>query len=148
MITNIESITWFTEEFKQDVLKDILENGIVDSDISELIAAINSIPNFITMNSCQGSLNPDVSNEHCPRTYVDFYVLNHEYRMANKLFMELTKSFGSLIRCELNYEADFDFIGENEIEDNGMINLRFGIEIHDPDVYDDMVDLIVNFNTN
>ena len=122
-------INTFNKKCKEVFLKDIDEK--VDKGMLELVNAINSIPDLVTINCCQGELIEEEQYEHCPRTYVDFYVLNNNYDMANNLFAEIVGELGSIIKCSVEYEADFDFIDENSIEENGYINLRYSIDFID-----------------
>lgn len=114
--------------YKKSLLE--MHKNNIDKGVEDLVNAINEIDVLVTMNSCQGKLIPEEKEEHCPKTYVDFYVLYHQYHVANKLFSELTHKFGGMIYCKIWYEADVDFINDNEVEDNGMINLRYSIEIY------------------
>ena len=99
------------------------------------------------MNSCQGTLFPDEADDHCPKTYVDFYVLQHKYELGHMLFAILVNKFDDGVRCEIEYEPDFDLINENEGEYNGYINLRFCLQINDDridfeDIYQEVVDAV------
>ena len=118
--------TLFTTEDKKYFLRD---PGAIDKGIKELADAINSVNVFFTMNSCQGFLIESERADHCQETYVDFYVLNQQYAIANMLLISLVSKFNSLIDCKLVYEADFNCISEDELEVTGFVNLRFGIKL-------------------
>lgn len=119
----LDNITLFDDEDKDWFLFEV----DIDEGIKELCDAINSIDCLMTMNSCQGALYEDEAHNHCPKTYVDFYVLDHEYNVANNLFVYLTKEFSEYIECQLEFEADFDLI-DDCAEYNGMVNLRYRLE--------------------
>lgn len=119
-------ITVFTVEDKEKYLED---PNAIDKGIKELVDAINAIDVFFTMNACQGFLIEAERDDHCPETYVDFYVINEQYQLARMLLGSLTSKFNALINCKVVYEADFDFISEDEVAANGMVKLRHSIEI-------------------
>jgi hypothetical protein len=135
-------VNTFTQANKDYLLED--QDSVIDKGIRTLTDAINSFDEFATMNSCQGSLIPEEAEKHCPLTYVDFYVLNDEYEAAEWLLIKLTSRFGQGIQCKLSFEADFDFIDENTVEDNGHVNYRYRIQIEDLNIYDDVVEFINN----
>ena len=130
MINNLTNINQFDFRFKECILSH--DSTIIDNGIKELVDSINSIEEFCTINSCQGFLIKKERYDHAPITYVDFYVLYHNYNMAFNLFRILTHKIGSLINCTVNYEADQDYIDDDYVEDNGLINMRFRIEIYEP----------------
>lgn len=105
----------------------------IDKGILELVDAINSIDVLCTMNSCQGNLIEDEADEHCLFTYVDFFVLYHQYYVAHNLFRILINKFGEFLDCTITYESDVNFVDDNTVEDNGLINMRFRIELVEPD---------------
>ncbi|MGV8905529.1 MAG: hypothetical protein ACOH15_02885 [Acetobacterium sp.] len=118
----------FTSEDKKNFLKD---PGAIDQGIRELADAINSVDVFVTMNSCQGFLIESEREAHCQETYVDFYVLNQEYQLANMFLAALVSKFNSLIDCKLVYEADYNLISEDEVEVTGLVNFRYGIKLYE-----------------
>lgn len=128
-----KKINKYTKEYKEYILKNI--EGKVDKGMLELVNTINSIDDLITINCCQGELIESEEDEHCPRTYVDFYVLNHNYSLANDIFTDLISELGSMIKCSVEYEADFDFLDENVIEENGCVNLRYSIDFIEVNSY-------------
>jgi hypothetical protein len=106
------------------------------------------------MNSCQGKLIEGEEDEHCPLTYIDFFVLYHQYQVAHDLLRVITHKFGQLIDCNVSYEADVNHISDDEVEDNGLINMRFRIEMIYPDemlegginVYNRLVNVVKEFS--
>ena len=116
-----DCINKFTLKDKKFFLKDVS----IDEGIKPLVDSINSIKYFASMNSCQGTLLINESNNHCPKTYVDFYVLHHKYELAHMLFSILVNKFDDGVICEVKYEPDFVLENENEIDYNGWINLHF-----------------------
>lgn len=135
--------TLFTREDKKNFLRD---PDAIDKGIKELTDAINSVDAFFTMNSCQGFLIESEREDHCPETYVDFYVLNQQYQIADMLLISLVSKFEALIDCKLVYEADFNFISEDEAEATGFVNLRYGIKLFElrPDLMETTYREIVN----
>ncbi|MGM0395784.1 MAG: hypothetical protein ACQEP4_01875 [Bacillota bacterium] len=131
------NINQFNEEYKEDIM-DMLPEFDIDKGIEELVTAINEIDIFCSAGSCQGELIPEESGGHVQMTYVDFYVLYHQYDVANNLLNRLVHKFGSVLNCQIWFEAGFDFIGENEIRDNGRIELRYRIEIYANDCMEPM----------
>lgn len=127
-IDTLVNINQYDYAYKKYVLDGHNE---IDHGIKDLVDAINSIDMLCTINSCQGALIPEEEEEHCPITYVDFFVLFHQYQIAHKLFVELMNTFGYKIRCTLDYEEDYDYIDNDTVEDNGTINLRFRLEMGD-----------------
>lgn len=127
-ISHVKNITnIFTQADKEEWF--LRDPQTIDPGIKDLVDAINSVDVFVTMNSCQGFLIESESSNHCPRTYVDFYVLNEQYYIADMFLRLLSSKFGSLINCKLMYEPDFDLNEDDEVADNGFINLRYSIEI-------------------
>jgi tRNA(Phe) wybutosine-synthesizing methylase Tyw3 len=120
-------VTKFTLKDKKFFQKD----ADIDTGIRPLVDAINSVKYFATMNACQGTLIAEEVENHCPKTYVDFYVLHHKYELGHFLFSELVNKFDDGVICEVKYEPDFNLINENEIDYNGYINLRFSLQIND-----------------
>jgi hypothetical protein len=133
-------VNTFSREDKKFFLRD--QDKKIDKGIRKLTDAINSFSDFVTINSCQGALISEEAENHCPLTYIDFYVLNDEYADAEMLLIKLISRFGNSIECSLRYEADFDFIDENTVEDNGYVNLRFRILLNDLEIYDELVNYI------
>lgn len=151
---NLCYINQFDFEYKNYLIE--YSKNIIDKGILELVEAINSIDVLCTMNSCQGKLVEDEEDEHCPLTYVDFFVLYHQYQVAHDLFRILVHKFGGLIDCRVSYEADINHISDDEVEDNGLINMRFRIEMMYPEeilegginVYNRLVDEVKEFSKN
>lgn len=125
---NNNPVTLFTFEDKKKYLSD---PGLIDKGIKELADAINSVNVLFTMNSCQGFLIESEREEHCQETYVDFYVVDHQDHIANMLLTSLVSKFDALVDCKLIYEADYNFISEDEVEVNGFVNLRYGIKLYE-----------------
>lgn len=125
---NHNPVTLFTFEDKKKYLSN---PGLIDKGIKELADAINSVNVLFTMNSCQGFLIESEREEHCQETYVDFYVVNHQDPIANMLLTSLVSKFDALVDCKLIYEADYNFISEDEVEVNGFVNLRYGIKLYE-----------------
>ena len=125
-----KDVILFNREDKEFFLED--QDNKIDRGIRELCDAINSIDYLVTMNSCQGNLYEEEWG-HCPKTYVDFYVLNHQDYIAEIMLKTLVSVFGDKVRCTLEYEADFDIVvdeeGEEWCEENGLINYRYCIEM-------------------
>lgn len=148
----LNNVVLFDDEDKDYILLESENN--IDYGIRDLCDAINSIEYFVTMNSCQGALYGDEKENHCPKTYVDFYVLNRKYNIANDLFVELVSEFGELIDCKLYFRPDFDFINDYA-EENGYVNLRYSIEFVDVNNWREdskitmrkVVDFIKRYNT-
>lgn len=113
-------------ENKDYILLDYGDN--IDWGIRDLCDTLNSIEYFVTTNSCQGSLYENEKSNHCPKTYVDFYVLDHNYEVANNLFISLISEFGEHLNCTLNFQPDFD-IEDEYSEENGNVILRYRIEL-------------------
>lgn len=139
---SLKYINKYNNEVKTIFMENI-ENK-VDTGIKSLVDAINSIEDLVTMNSCQGALIEEDEYEHCPITYVDFYVLNHNYYIAHNLFHFLVHKYGDDLNCQVTYEADFDFISEDTVEDNGFIDLRFKLQLNypNPDIYASVVESV------
>jgi len=141
-------VTCFTFEDKRRFLKD---PSAIDKGIKELADAVNSVNVLFTMNSCQGFLIESERDEHCQETYVDFYVVNHQDHIANMLLTSLVSKFDALIDCKLVYEADYNFISEDEVEVNGFVNLRYGLNLYElrPDLmettYKEIIEHIKRF---
>ena len=74
----------FDYNYKNYILNDDCN---IDEGIKNLVDAINEVDVLCTMNSCQGALISKDKSNHCPITYVEFYVLHHQYHVANKLFV-------------------------------------------------------------
>jgi hypothetical protein len=121
-----DQITYFTQKDKKKYLDD---PSLIDQGIKELADAINGVDVFFTMNSCQGFLVENERDNHCPETYVDFYVINEDYSIGHRLLAGLANTFDGLINCKLVYEPNFDFISEEEVKSNGFVNLRYSIEL-------------------
>lgn len=153
---NLDKLILFDKKDKQIFLKD----ANIDTGIVNLANALNNIDYLVTMNSCQGALYEEEADNHCPKTYIDFYVLNHNYTLANNLMSSLTSKFGSMLNCTIQFEPDFDtFTDENEeeyVEDNGLIKLRYSIEFCDVNEWikdskitmQEVVDFINNYSLN
>jgi len=145
---NNNPVTLFTCEDKKNFLE---KPGAIDKGIKELADAINSVNDLFTMNSCQGFLIESEREEHCQETYVDFYVVNHQDHIANMLLTSLVSKFDALIDCKLIYEADYNFISDDEVEVNGFVNLRYGIKLYElaPDLmettYKEIIEHIKRF---
>lgn len=119
-------MTLFTYEDKKRFLSD---PSLIDQGIKELVDAINSVEVFFTMNSCQGFFIENERDEHCQEMYVDFFVINEQYQIANMFLASLVSKFDALINCKLIYEPDFDFISDDEVKANGFVNMRYSIEL-------------------
>lgn len=137
-----DKIIMFTEDNKAFMSLDL--DNKVDHGIRRLVDEINKFEYFVSMNSCQGSLIPEEAEEHCPITYVDFYVLYDQYNLANELFTELASAFGSMLECSMRYEADLDFVDDDEVEENGYVNLRYSIQLNCADIefYDEVINKV------
>lgn len=141
-------ITVFTHADKEKYLED---PKAIDKGIKELADAVNSVDVLFTMNSCQGFLIEAERDDHCPETYVDFYVIGEQYHIARMLLGSLVSKFSALINCKVVYEADFDFISEDEVAANGMVKLRHSIEIFElptalmKTTYEELVSHIIKF---
>ncbi|MDD3306550.1 MAG: hypothetical protein PHO29_05565 [Acetobacterium sp.] len=141
-------ITVFTQADKVAYLRNPDD---IDEGIRELVDAINAIPVFFSMSACQGFLIEDERDEHCPETYVDFYVTDEQYQLARLLLGSLASKFNASIDCKVVYEADFDITAADEIVANGMVKLRHSIEIYElpPELmkstYQELVDHIRKF---
>lgn len=121
-------ITVFTQADKADYLRNPDD---IDDGIRELVDAINAIPVFFSMSACQGFLVEEEREDHCPETYVDFYVTDEQYPLARWLLGSLVSRFGASIDCKVVYEADFDVTEADEIVPNGMVKLRHSIELYE-----------------
>ena len=134
----MDTIAEFTTGDKDFYLSD---PTVIDYGIKELVDAINSIDVLFTMKSCQGALIISEKDKHCPITYVDFYVLYHQYHIAQNLMVSLVNEFGIEDMCKMEYDPDFDRIfdriTEDEYEANGLVDLRFRIKIFDTS-YEDL----------
>ncbi|WP_303866429.1 hypothetical protein [Acetobacterium wieringae] len=119
-------ITVFTQADKAIYLQNPED---IDDGIRELVDAINAIPVFFSMSACQGFLIEAVRDDHCPETYVDFYVIDEQYQLAQLLLGSLGSKFNASIDCKVVYEADFDVTADDEIVPNGMVKLRHSIEL-------------------
>lgn len=141
-------ITVFTPSDKADYLKNPAD---IDDGIRELVDAINAIDVFFSMSACQGFLIEEEREDHCPETYVDFYVINEQYPLARMLLGSLASKFNASIDCKVVFEADFDVTDEDEIVANGMVKLRHSIELYElpPDLmkstYRELVDHVRKF---
>ena len=109
--------------------KYLADPNAIDKGIKDLADAVNAVKVFFTMNSCQGFLIEAERDDHCPETYVDFYVIDEQYQLAQMLLGSLVSKFNALINCKVVYEADFDFISEDEVAANGQVKLRHSIEL-------------------
>lgn len=121
-------ITVFTLADKVEYLKNPDD---IDDGIRDLVDAINAIPVFFSMSACQGFLIEEEREDHCPETYVDFYVIDEQYPLARQLLGSLVSKFGASIDCKVVYEADFDITDDDEIVPNGMVKLRHSIELYE-----------------
>lgn len=139
----INKISYFNKSDKEFFLEN--QDDLIDTWIRNLTNAINSIDFLTTMNSCQGALIKEEATNHCPLTYVDFYVLDHEYQLVNLLMVKLVSEFGDQLECKVSFEADVDFIDENEVEENGQVNFRYRIELREMDIYEDVVKSVYEF---
>lgn len=139
----IDKITILDNSDKEMFLEN--QDELIDKGIRELTDVINSIDFLMTVNSCQGSLIPEEANNHCPLTYVDFYVMDHKYHIANLLMTSLVSEFGNSIECGLSFEPDFDLIDENIVEDNGYVNFRYRIQLDDLEIYKKVIEKIDEF---
>lgn len=141
-------ITVFTQADKAVYLQNPED---IDDGIRELVDAINAIPAFFSMSACQGFLIEDERDDHCPESYVDFYVIDGQYQLAQLLLGSLASKFGASIDCKVVYEADFEIIADDEIIANGMVKLRHSIELYElpPDLmkttYQELVEHIRKF---
>lgn len=121
-------ITVFTQADKADYLRNPDD---IDDGIRDLVDAINAIPAFFSMSACQGFLIEEEREDHCPETYVDFYVTDEQYPVARLLLGSLASKFNASIDCKVVYEADFDVTAADEIVPNGMVKLRHSIELYE-----------------
>ncbi|KAF5057612.1 hypothetical protein DSECCO2_354930 [anaerobic digester metagenome] len=141
-------ITVFTQADKVAYLRNPED---IDDGIRELVDAINTIPVFFSMSACQGFLVEDERDDHCPESYVDFYVIDGQYQLAQLLLGSLASKFGASIDCKVVYEADFEITTDDEIIANGMVKLRHSIELYElpPDLmkttYQELVEHIREF---
>lgn len=135
----------------------LLDGDIIDEGIIELVDAINGCEFFVVMNACQGFLVENEKSKHCSHTHVCFFVLEHFYYVAEKLFILLTEKFGSRIGCGMYYQADYDFIDspEGEIKkDNGQVIPIYQIEIEESpnnlhlSTYQEVVEFIRKYAEN
>lgn len=125
-----DSVVYYDDDYKSLLLSD----AVIDQGIRELVDAINECEYLVTMNSCQGFLVANERAKHCPCTYVNFFVLEHFYEVAEKLFILLVEKFGSRIVCSMEYQADFDIYDEPDGEtakDNGYVIPRYHIEFYE-----------------
>lgn len=121
-------ITVFTQADKTAYLQNPED---IDDGIRELVDAINAIPVFFSMSACQGFLIEEERDDHCPETYVDFYVIDEQYQLAQLLLGSLASKFNASIDCKVVYEADFEMTAADEIVPNGMVKLRHSIELYE-----------------
>ena len=132
---NLKNVIVFDKGYKEWLLEKAKEDNLIDKHMVDLCDAINSIEDLVTMNCCQGHMIPQEKHNHCPINYVDFCVLNHNYTVANNLFAKLKHKLGSEILCNIEFEEDVDFYeeecGEEYVEDNGLINMRYRIELYE-----------------
>lgn len=141
-------ITVFTQADKAAYLRNPED---IDDGIRELVDAINAIPVFFSMSACQGFLVEDERDDHCPESYVDFYVIDGQYELAQLLLSSLASKFGASIDCKVVYEADFEITADDEIIANGMVKLRHSIELYElpsdlmKTTYQELVDHIRKF---
>ncbi|KPI48388.1 hypothetical protein ACWTV9_10250 [Clostridioides difficile] len=130
---NLKNVVLFDKEYKEWLLKKAEKDNLIDKHMLDLCNAINSIEDLVTMNCCQGHMIPEEKHNHCPINYVDFFVLNHNYNVANNLFARLKHKLGGEILCRVDWEEDTDLHedenGEEYVEDNGLINMRYRIEL-------------------
>lgn len=123
----------YVEEFDDEAKEDILKDADIDTEILGLCNAINSFKSFLTINSCQGSLNESTKYDHCPITYVDFYVASHNYYIANALLVYLSSRMEGAIKTSISLENGSDiYIDENgdEVETcNDIIAYRYKIDL-------------------
>lgn len=147
----LQYATMFDEEDKEF----FLDGAEIDEGIKNVVDAINEIDDFVTMNSCQGGghgeygfiktivvpnqpqevkdfvkdLLKDYDENHCPITYVDFYVLNHNYKLAEELFIFLQRKFPcGVLQCGLEFQYDYDVDENDETIPTGYVDYRYRIE--------------------
>ncbi|MEA4805791.1 MULTISPECIES: hypothetical protein [Acetobacterium] len=141
-------ITVFTQADKTAYLQNPED---IDGGIRELVDAINAIPVFFSMSACQGFLIEEERDDHCPETYVDFYVIDEQYQLAQLLLGSLASKFNASIDCKVVYEADFEMTAADEIVPNGMVKLRHSIELYElpadlmKSTYQELVDHVRRF---
>ena len=141
-------ITVFTQADKAAYLRNPED---IDDGIRELVDAINAIPVFFSMSACQGFLIEEERDDHCPETYVDFYVIDEQYQLAQLLLGSLASKFNASIDCKVVYEADFEMTAADEIVPNGMVKLRHSIELYElpadlmKSTYQELVDHVRRF---
>ncbi|UYO62352.1 hypothetical protein LNN31_16405 [Acetobacterium wieringae] len=141
-------ITVFTQADKTAYLQNPED---IDGGIRELVDAINAIPVFFSMSACQGFLIEEERDDHCPETYVDFYVIDEQYQLAKLLLGSLASKFNASIDCKVVYEADFEMTAADEIVPNGMVKLRHSIELYElpadlmKSTYQELVDHVRRF---
>ncbi|PEY15536.1 hypothetical protein CN331_21090 [Bacillus cereus] len=127
MIKNLlEKVVFFDGEDKDFFLKDL--DNQVDEGIREVVDAINTIDDFVTMNSCQGGGTPYPDTEHCPITYVDFYVLHHNYTLAECFFIFLKRELGDEVYCKLSFEEEIYLDDDEYVIPTGGIEYRYRVE--------------------
>ena len=103
------------------------------------------------MSACQGFLIEEEREDHCPETYVDFYVIDEQYQLAQLLLGSLASKFNASIDCKVVYEADFEMTAADEIVPNGMVKLRHSIELYElpadlmKSTYQELVDHVRRF---
>jgi len=145
-----DAVVYYDDDYKNLLLGD----AVIDQGIRELVDAINECEYLVTMNSCQGFLVEKEKTEHCPHAYVDFFVLEHRYVLADTLLLLLVEEFGSRIICKLEYQADFEIIDDPQGEtaiDNGLVILRYRIELAELrqdlqlSTYKEIVDYILDY---
>jgi hypothetical protein len=113
--------------------KYFLENQNIDLGITELVDAINSIEVLVTISSSQGSLMENYGEYYSKNPYVWFQVLDNQFQVGNGLMASLVGEFSEEVKCSVDYCSEFDFFddedGEVVIEENGLVNLTFCIEL-------------------
>ncbi|MBT2696393.1 hypothetical protein J7E79_02940 [Bacillus sp. ISL-40] len=167
----MQYVTMFDEEDKEF----FLEGAEIDEGIKNVVDAINEIDDFVTMNSCQGGghrangiielivpsqpqdvkdfvkeLMKDYDVNHCPITYVDFYVLNNNYILAHELFIFLQRKFPDVLQCTLEFQYDFIVNDDDEAIPTGEVDYRYGIKStigYDKELLDDLSKTIRYFKT-
>lgn len=167
----MQHVTMFDKEDKEFYLK----GAEIDEGIRKVVDAINEIDEFVTMNSCQGGghaaygtikrivpsqpddvkefvkdLMKDYDENHCPITYVDFYVLNHNYFLAQEFFIFLQRKFPDVLQCTLDFQYDFTVNENDEAIPTGKVDYRYRIESHigyDKELLEELAKSIRYFKT-
>ena len=155
-----EYITRYTPVDKMLFLEDVETPGVVDEHMKPLVRTINEIPELVTTNCCTGGSLPYTAREaqergkngrHCPKTYVDFYVINHHYEVAHGLMAYIHNKFGydydeeCKVWGSLRYEEDGYITEDNYFEPNGKTSLRFSIEGESPEVIPEITQAVEEY---